>query len=182
MTFASCKWFSVYKCQYYWALESCLHASFRASTYKKGKPPLTADVLHHFGFQMSQLSKCLFYIQITVVIFQVIHANINYQHVHLTLGLKQRQCLLCYTIRFIKATRHEQSFTNPPSIFKDNLKWDIFSKAAWDCMILWLCSYKQYLVVALHVLLKTVMSYKLFKRCWCWLKLVFFRVRSFRNA
>lgn len=91
---------------------------------------------------MSQLSKRLFYIQITVVISPVIHANINYQHVHLTLGLKLS--LLCYTIRFIRATRHEQSFTNPASIFKDKLKWD---------------STKQYLVVALHVFIKN--SYEL---------------------
>lgn len=37
-------------------------------------------------------------IQITLAIFQVTNANINYQHIHLTSGLKVRQCLLRCTM------------------------------------------------------------------------------------
>lgn len=57
---AICKWFSVYKCQYYWALESWKAIPQLEPRHKTGKPPLTANVLHFWisnvsAFQMSLL-------------------------------------------------------------------------------------------------------------------------------
>lgn len=68
---------------------------------------LTADVLHFVSHFYSNCS-C-----------EVTNANINYQHIHLTSGLKVRQCLL-------RCTMEEHNMSNlsqiRPRVFKDNLK------------------------------------------------------------
>lgn len=86
------------------------------------------------AFQMSQLSLCLIYIQITVAIFQVTNANINYQHIHLTSGLKLRRCLPRNTIGYHNMSKLSQ--IHHQRIQGQNLNETYFPKlhgAAWYC-------------------------------------------------
>ena len=152
-----------------WALEGCLHVTFRASTYK-WKITISRPCLSFLDFE------CLRSLSVSFIFKLLLWFSNSF-----------RQVLLWFTLN-----RGSVSCAAKWDLPKQNTTWTIFhkstqrpfSKAAWGHIVkemLWLCSDKQYLVLVLHVLLKTVMSYKLFKRCCCRINLCFSAPRWFRR-